>query len=882
MEEKLTPAVRKMIKKELESVWVEARVFAIDTAILFLRLNRVDAAHSLLSDVSTPSNTLNSLLNDVWSKFVRLDLNREEFIKESIKERKLEPKEDPFTVYDKSDSESSDKPAKSDFLFPFVEGEASASIVYVASSIRKAILEHNVVPSKSTMASIVLLTLRMIPADLKSLRQDILKKKNSNEAVMKAKLEIDQGDTSYSDLAPPDDGGLLPTLKSVYDKAEPAPRRILPYDQSHHIVRQTLGPIWDLLKTLEDDLSLDNLTTLLRGFNKATLVTPTLHLLPQVARHARGDTKLATSAYTYALKTLIDDIRYDDVYNVYTQHLRPADESHIAWTFVLKSPELLNLLLQGISRSPLTPSNIRDQLFELTFKAKALTGDSLRSYTYAASRDVNISVRDLELILRKCRSLNFQKHELNYMNDIFFGMQARGAFNVALEVLNDMWTAGATIYGNTTRLFLDRAIYARQPDIVEGILGIMRPPKPVSLTFERNEHKVSTTSSINLPVNLEITPLSYNALFELDIYMNDVKAFLRHIADYKNVGLRLDISLLHHLLAYTAQQFGRSSFVEPIFSCFKKGKVRLDITAINHALCIYNRARDYKATIELFGKINTVHGLVPNESSFAHLATAYAHSDNLDRALDVISDMRAVNVSVTAEFFEHLIEAVAPTSLERAEWLLNYMQSKSIKVTPGVLKPLFSKYAATGNAVMFKQHLDYLLDMSNLRLDTRFASSLIDSVSILGDFEMLQKRVLSALRLQHFNMDHNVLGHLVIAYLRLGKTDIAHKTILDLSTLPNLGSQSKLANLVFLPALRYLAMNSLAQTWNMLYTMEKKCGVPAGQNIYLAIIEGAAASDDPTARNYALEFIRGHLHPTEYVSLIQTVRRSSIMSEKHS
>lgn len=834
----------------------------IGSTVLFLRTGRTDAANKLLEDVTSDRCRLPALYNAVWIKYIKEDVNRDDDIDHWLNDPKPE-------------AASSDKGQGSKRTSTYVYGGSPMSINYLSNSISHAVLKHNVVPSDTTLTNLVLFTLRMIPADLKSVRQQVVNKSTAQHEMDSLKEEASRDDktvetSKYHDLAPPSDTGYLSSLNSIYESNIPIVRRPIPVDPSHKHARHALGPIWELLKEFISDLSLSNLVTLMRGFNKATLITPTLYLLPHIARHARGDPKTAAEGYYYALKTLVADVRYEDAYALYRDYLRPKNAEHPTWTFVLEHKRLLGLTLQGVARSAAATREEKEKLFNIAHANNALTGDALASYAYAMSRDASVRVTDLSSIYDRCRDLPLEKHTARFMNDIFFGYSARGAFNLAHQVLSDMWERGATISGHSVRLFLDRCVSTRQIDLVEDVLQLMRPANPYHLHRDVKFGRKSETTSRRLPVVLSVPVETYEALLIVDIRINDVKHFQQHLDDYVAVEkYTLTRALLKDLLAVAAQ-LGRAQFISPILSAFQNANILPDLRTMNTVLYTYAQARDAETAIGWFESFKQK-GMAADEFTYAALARLYAKSFNVDKAIDVLTEMEDANVPITPIIFEALVEALAPISLEKAEWIIAHMESIGVKPSLGLYKALLTGYANAGNIQMFQQHLHYVIESSGLPLAPFFCNSLIDSLSLLGDFESLQEWLLPVMKREGIEMSFHTLGSLLLAYYRLGKHDLVEETLKDLPNRHRLQSQARYASVVFLPSLRYLALNDLPRAWNLIETMQKQCGIPVGQDL-LASMLSVLDSPNSSRRAEALAWMKANLHPTEFEALERTIK----------
>lgn len=886
LEKLLTPAVYTAFKSELKALNKEAHAILIESGLLLLRTGRIEAMETLLRAVN-PTKTVDASFNHIWATFIISDLNREVAI-----EREVASISNPARR--KTDN-SKTKTASS-----FVNGGPSTSLVYLSSSIGSAISKYDVVPSADTLSQLVPLTLRMIPADLKSLRQEVVRQDTPKEEIAALQEEASQEASTHHDLTPSNTAEYLPTLNSVYASASPAMRRPIPIERSHKIVRDSLGPMWDLLKEFVTDLSLTNLVTLLRGFNAATLVVPTLFIVPHVARHARGNPDLASNAYYYALQTLCDDIRYDDVYKIYTKYLRPKDASHPTWSYILKEPRLLALILQGVSRASAATRVEKELLFEACLNHAALSSSALSSYCYAMSRDASVNVSELFSIYERCLSANeasssdkaspaklssstetsalpaqaFQHS--TFMNHIFFGLSVRGAYTLAHQVLSEAWNRSSVISGHQVRLFLDRCIQARQVDLVDDLLNLMRPSNPVSLHRDASHgrHR-STTTSRKLPVQLVIPAQTYHDLFILDIFANNASALVQHITDYVTVESHaLDRQLLQQILSSIARR-GRSSLIEPALTAFKQFDVSPDVQNLNTVIKAFNTARDFEAAIGAFSAISKTYNLKPDGYSYAALVYTYAYSSNLDKAIDVLSEMEEAGTPISTPVFESLIEIASTTSLEKAEWLLEHMRSRNVPETVAVYKPLLLAYARDGNHEMFRQHLDHLVQASGLSLTPSLCISLIEALSILGDFKTLQEWLLPVMKREGIIIQLGIFGALLKAYYRLEKYDNAEKLLKDAPDLQLLRNRSGLAQTAFFPALRYLVANDLSRTWKLLEDIEKKCGVPVGQDMYATILEEAAESPNTNRRAEALEWMKKHLHPVEYEALQASLNSQS-------
>lgn len=869
IEQKLTPAACATLKDLLAERDLPAWELVVRSAVLFLRTGRISGVNTLFEEVRSKRCSFQALYNSTWIKFMKDDINRDGDIEYWVKRHSQTP----------SEADTSKSSRFSPKASTFVEGGNSTSLTYLSNSISYAVLNHDVVPSDTTLSNLVLVTLRMIPADLKSLRQEVVHKSAPAHEMELLKEEASRDETSaeaakHHDLTPSSETGYLSSLNSIYESNAPILRRPIPTTRSHKHVRDALGPMWDLLKEFSPELSLPNVVTLLRGFNKATLVTPTLFLLPQVARHTRGDPKTAAEGFYYALKTLCADVQYDEAYKVYCAYLRPKNAEHPTWKFVLEHRRLLSFVLQSVSRASAATRAEKEKLFELALTHNALTGDSLASFTYAMSRDATVSVKELSAIYERCRGLPLERHEARFMNDIFFGFSARGAFNLAHSVLGDMWEKGATISAQSIRLFLERCIQARQVDLVEDIFNLMRPESPVDLYRDAKKGRRSETTSRKLPVSLKVPAEAFQALLALDIQLNHPERFVQHITDYATVeNYPLTRDLLIQLLS-VAMQSGRVSLLSPILAAFEeKAGITPDLRALNAMIGVHVRARDAQGALERFASIKKL-GMEANEFTFVALMRVRALS-SIDAAIDILTEMKEANVPATAAIFEALLDVIAPGSSEKAEWMLAHMEDIGVKPTLGVYKPILTAYAKAGNGAMFQQHLKHIVESSGLPLEPFFCASLIDSLALLGDFESLHNWLLPIMRREGIELSLKMVGQLLLAYYRLDKPELAEEILKDLPSRHRVQTQAKLASIVFLPSLRYLALHDLPRAWKLIDIMEKQCGVPVGQDMLTAILT-ETETPNSTRRAEALAWMKENLHPLEFQALENTVKAQSL------
>lgn len=851
----LSPNTLVVLQKELSRKNEDVHDLVVRMATLYLRTNETHRMETLLTSLAS-GDQLSVLFNRTWKNFIELDLDQEDAILNKV-----------FKLQQGK--------ARSTYLHSFVEGGNYASLDIIANSIRSAIINHEISPNIDTLCGIMLATLRNIPADLKSLRQEILHRETAKRNLEVANDE-EGAEQSHHDLTPSNTVEFIPRLKSVYEPNAPIVRRPIPIERAHKLVRDALGPIWELLKQSAGKLSGTQMVMLLRAFNRATLVTPTLYLVPYIkdAKNIRiGD--LSAKAFTYALATLNDDVRYEEGYDIYRKYLASDEPNLVLHKWASQSKSLIEQTLHTVSRASLATRSEKEALFKLARKVPHISGAPLAGYCYAMSRDASVTSTELFELFQKTRKASkwLKRHNLRFLNELFFGLSARGAFQLAHEVLSEMWQNDATISANAVRNFLERCAQSHQPELVEDILALMRPENPVTSYSDTKFGRNSATTTRSLPARLRVSPLSYGAIFQLDMQRNDIKRFSQHLNDFQNIDEhRLDRSLFQSLLSLAAK-YANADFIDPIVNAFKSAGIALKVDEANAVCHVYNKMRKSSDAIEYI-KSFAERGLTPNEATFANLAFAYAQFYNPDAALDVLNEMEAAGIAPTSYIFEALISILAPGSVERAEWILQHMDNYGVKPTLRVYEPLLLSYATSGNAEMFFHHAVPLIDAHRTMLPVEFCHTLIVSIGRLGDFSALQAWILPELQREELSKNFLLYGQLVLVYYRINRDDLVEETLKALNERSQMRNLAYAGTLVFKPALRYLAVTDLSRCWNLLNIMQNTCTVPLGHDLLASIIETVAQLPDPAPQAEALEWMRTHLHPMEYKSLIKIVEEN--------
>jgi hypothetical protein len=861
LDEVLTHDVLRLLSGDLRASPAKTQTLCIEIGILYLRAGRHEAANQFVAEVA-PKRDLEILFNHVWNHYVTADVRRDEELATKLTGREF------------STSTQSDKTR----LYDFTHAGSPGSLTTLASSIASAIEKYDVTPSTSTLTSIMLLTLRMLPADLKTLRQHIVRKETPREQLEEWKNKLDsekrKGKPSLSkiNLLPSNAVQYVPTLNSVYQRS-PAPlKRPIPIEKSHLIANSALEPIWDLLKPNLSELTPSMLLALAKAFNKATLSLPALQLVPVLEKLEKPFlTEERGSVYTIyenVLETLCNDVEFDEVYRVYkSQFYDKSKKTYIPQ--IANQRKLVSLLLQGISRSPKATRGEKDELYQLTETMKYITPAALSSYCYSLARTVEVSAKALYEIVEHQSGKNFDRHNLRYLNEIFFGLSVRGSFALAHQVLSEMWIKGSVINAQAIDLFLDRCLASGQPDLVKDILALMRPSQPIKLHGENG--KRSITTSKQLPVHLSLSKEQYLPIFTLYARFNRVEDFKKALDEYTTLdGHTIDRTLLRRLLHVCLDQ-SAVSCIELLISTFKQLGLSLGITEANEILLTFQKARQIEKFNNFFDSMPSL-GITPDERSYAAKVHSLRQSFQVDLAIEILEEMQAAGVEATATIFEALIFVLVPISVEKAEWVLQHMHSLNVPPTLRVYQPLLKEYAHQQNEAMFQQHLDFATQSTGLPLNPVFCRTVASCLSTLNKTDLIDEWLIPLMKREGVDVsDYSFVSSVLAAYYHTGKDEAAEKLVLSLENLKDLPKRAVTVQRLFGPALAELAQNSLQRTRRLFKFLRTSCGIPLSHNLYATVVESLSHLPDTSQKEAALAWIESEMHPTEYKAFTKSI-----------
>jgi hypothetical protein len=878
VEQILTPETLKKISQELKGDDKFYRLI-VNVGVLLLRCDRVETLDNFVSKICLTRRARTETFNSIWRHYINADVHTEENIAFRLSLGKT-----------------------TEYMHEYGAKKAAGSLISVSQSVSKAIIRHKIVPDELTVANLILLTLRLLPADLMALRKEVIREPISEAAKKVVKNTAEGPSSSYRDatsssdsstlfednivyfseelsdanqknkkaeptashhdLTPTNTTELLPDISSIYGTPAAAHRRPIPVEKAHKAMREALSPLWDILKPMSGKLEERTLHTLLTAFNKSTLVLPTIHLLTHLNKY--HDKPTVANSYAIGFATLCDDVQYEAVHEIFKKQLVDPETGQM-FEFVRNSKSLLAAILQGISRAPAATAQEKDMIYALAVESRAMTPEALANYCYALARNGDVPSSRL-YSLSELDTTHWKKHQLKYLNEIFWGLAMRGSLHLAHKVLELMWSRGSVISVRNLLAHLERCIHAEQSELVDKLMNYIRPSSTIKLHWA-NRGEVSATTSSALPIYVPLSDSLHNDLLDHYIKIGDGQGLKSSLQAYRAESGEMDpLVLLRRLLSKCAKN-GKPDLAIMLLGAFADIGIDITVTEANLILKSFNRAKKADEAVKFFRSFSS-HSIRPNEESFVELAYSRGIQSNTLLVLEVMDEMSAAGVRPNLLIYNTLITVLAPISLEHAEWVLQNMQDRGLTPNLESYSPLMRQYAKLGNQNMFQHHFDHIIHETNLPFDIHFCQVLLEEYTALGDFQAITEKLLPIMKRDDIQKDTRFLSTLAVSFCRFGRDDLADEVITKLPLKSSIQLRPRSINYVFTPIIEYLASQSLERTWRMIALMENKYGVAVGLNLYRTIMK--VVSEQGTSeekRTEAMNWISSHLHPEEFANL---------------